>query len=91
MSIKRTVYLIITFFHIVALLFILLVKLLSILVIFEWYIWRAKRSFEKQFMSYGVSKESAKRISSFYYNAMRRNVKSMFRRSLGESPWMVRR
>jgi len=42
-------------------------------------------------MSYGVSKESAKRISSFYYNAMRRNVKSMFRRSLGESPWMVRR
>lgn len=82
---------IITFFHIVALLLILLVKLLLILVIFEWYIWKAKRSFEKQFMSYGVSKESAKRISSVYYNAMRRNVKSMFRRSLEESPWMLRR
>ena len=91
MEIKRTAYLIITFFHIVALLFILLVKLLSVLIIFEWYIWKAKRSFEKQFMSYGVSKESAKRISSVYYNAMRRSVKSMFRLSLEESSWMLRR
>ncbi|MEM2306922.1 MAG: hypothetical protein QXH97_05430 [Candidatus Bathyarchaeia archaeon] len=76
---------ILSFFHVIILLIALSVKMLWVLLILEWSVWRAERSFKEQIIIYGVSKESAKRIGAVYRNVMKKSVRGIFRRSLGGS------
>jgi len=65
--------------HILFLLAFLLVRLLWILLILEWSIWRAKRRLERQLLMCGVPREPAKRISNIYHKNMNRNIREMFK------------
>jgi len=76
---------IISFFHLAISFVILLVKLVWVLLVLEWSIWRAERKFKEQIIMYGVPKGLAKRISTVYRHVMRRNVRDIFKCSIGGS------
>jgi hypothetical protein len=80
LRIKRALYLTLTLFYGFILLFSLSIRLLLIWFTVNWKIRRARRSFEREIIKYGVDKKEAKKLSAKYIT-LKKNLKRLFMQS----------
>jgi len=73
---KRVIYLILILLHISILVLSLLFKSLWIWLLMGWRIRKARKSFERELIEYGVSKNDAKRIGAQYI-ILKKNLKEI--------------